>query len=84
MAGGFAVGSAMYGPVEVHDRRTEHVIADWRKRLHDGTDAAVLAAANRIEHLPQAHPLCAELRQIVNAELDARHLSLAPLAGGTQ
>lgn len=81
-AGGFAAGMA---PVEVrHDRRTEQAIAKFRTRVHEGTDAAVLAAADAVEHLPQQHPLCGELRAIVNAELDARHLSLAPLAGGAK
>lgn len=84
MAGELAIGTAIIGAREVHDRQTAHRIAAYRQRLDHATDAEVLAAADRIEHLPQAHPLCAELRQIVDAELDARHLSLSPLAGGTR
>ena len=84
MAGEFAAGSALYGPRELRDPHTTATLAGFRRRLHDGTDAAVLAAAERVEHLPAAHPLCAELRQIVDAELAARHLSLAPLAGGAK
>lgn len=84
MAGGFAAGAALYGPRELRDPRTTAALAGFRRRLHAGTDAAVLAAAERVEHLPAQHPLCAELRAIVTAELDARHLSLAPLAGGAR
>lgn len=78
-------GSALLEPREIrHDRRTTAALAGFRRRLHHGTDAAVLAAAERVEHLPARHPLCAELRAIVTAELDARHLSLSSLAGGAQ
>ena len=81
MAGGFAVGSALFQPREVrHDRQTARALADFRTRLDKASDAAVLAAADRVEHLPQAHPLAPELRAYVDAELAVRHLSLAPLA----
>ncbi|HEY9413448.1 MAG TPA: hypothetical protein VIQ30_01710 [Pseudonocardia sp.] len=80
-AGGFAAGPALIGG---HDRHTAHTIAGFRTRLHDATDAAVLDAATMVDHLPARHPLCAELREIVDAELVARHLSLAPLAGGAK
>lgn len=63
-----------------HDAHTRHVLADFTARLARATDAAVLDAAARIEHLPPRHPMCGELRQIVDAELTARHLSLAPIA----
>lgn len=76
-----ASGVAEYGR---HDAHTVRTLARFGRRLHDGTDAAVLAAADRVEHLPQRHPLCAELREIVGAELAARHLSLADLAGGAK
>ena len=62
-----------------HDAHTRRVIADFTARLSRATDAAVLDAAARIEHLPRRHPMCGELRQIVDAELTARHLSLASM-----
>ena len=81
-AGGFAVGSAMLVPVEVrHDAATSRRIAEFRARLDNATDAAVLDAAVMVDRLPAAHPLTPEFRAYVDAELVARHLSLAALAG---
>ena len=83
-AGGFAAGSAMLVPVELrHDARTAQSLARFRQQLN-GTDAAVLAAADVVDRLPANHPLTAEMRGYVDAELVARGLSLAPLAGGAQ
>ena len=82
MAGGFAVGSSLLPPVR-HDDGTARILAGYRARRKAETDAAVLAAAARLDR-PEAsrHPLCAEFRAIVDAELAERHLSLAVLAGG--
>lgn len=86
-AGGFAVGSAMFGPREMprHDPATEGRIEAFRQRIGDYTDAAVLGAAAALDRpFVRQHPLCPEYRAIVDAELDRRHLSLAPLAGGAR
>ncbi|OKI47264.1 hypothetical protein [Micromonospora sp. CB01531] len=82
MAGEFATGTAPLPPVR-HDDGTARILAGYRARREADTDAEVLAAAAALER-PAAsrHPLCAEFRAIVDAQLDARHLSLAELAGG--
>lgn len=81
-AGGFSGGSATIPPVR-HDDGTARVLAGYKARRHDETDAEVLAAAAALERpAARRHPLCAEFREIVDAELTARHLSLAGLAGG--
>lgn len=82
-AGGFAAGSALLVPREIrHDTRTAQIIAGYRTRLAARTDAAVIAAAAALKDDPR--PVAAELLEIAVAELAARHLSLAPLAGGTK
>lgn len=77
MAGGFAAGTAL---IAAHDRRTARILADYATRLGQATDAGVLAAAATVANLH--HPLAPELSALVDVELAARHLSLAPLAGG--
>lgn len=81
-ARGFAVGSAMFAVRDIprHDPHTEHTLDGFRARLHDATDPVVLSAAAAVERAPQDHPLTPELRDIVDAELSRRHLSLAVLA----
>lgn len=82
-AGGFASGSALFEPREPrHDRRTARILADYAHRLEQATDAGVLAAAATVARLND--PLAPELAALVEAQLAARHLSLAPLAGGPQ
>ncbi|HEY9413243.1 MAG TPA: hypothetical protein VIQ30_00665 [Pseudonocardia sp.] len=73
-----AIGVATYTR---HDAHTRHVLADFTTRLGRATDSVVLDAAAALER-PNArrHPLCGELRQIVDKELTARHLSLASIA----
>ena len=80
-AGGFAAGQALIGTRDArHDRRTARILADYAARLEQATDAGVLAAAATVARLND--PLAPELAALVEAQLDARHLSLAPLAGG--
>lgn len=68
-------GNAMFTR---HDAHTRRIINDFTARLDKATDAAVLAAAAALDG--NRHPLAPELRRIVDKELAARHLSLAPLA----
>lgn len=81
--GGFASGQALFQPRETrHDRRTARILADYAHRLEEATDAGVLAAAATVANM--SDPIAAELAALVDVQLAARHLSLAPLAGGAK
>ena len=76
------MGSAVFTR---HDAHTRKLLADFKARLDDYSDAAVIEAAAALDR-PNArrHPLCPAFRKVVDAELASRGLSLATLAEVTR